>query len=135
MSHFAKILMIKGGGKLTSFKKLTEVMRDSKLWSQTKALYTYLFIRADFKSGLSYPPKHQILTEVNLTEKQYKECLSVLINRGYIEETTKEQTDKDGNKYVIECYNIVGDDPSDATDVKETSKTKASNKDLKTMEV
>ena len=89
-----------------SIKKLNEVFRNPKTWSQTKALYGYLWIRADNKSGLSYPPKKQILSEVNLTEKLYKECLGVLIRNGYIRETTKEMTDKDNKKYTIKAYDL-----------------------------
>ena len=102
-------------------------MRDSKLWSQTKALYSYLWVRADYKSGLSYPPKIQTLNEVNLTDKQYTECLNVLINRGYIIPTTKEGTDKDGNPYTINCFNIVGDDDINTSVVSDT-RQKANNK-------
>ena len=47
---------------MSYFKALTDVMRDNKLWSQTKALYTYYLVRADFKSGLSYPNKPYTIT-------------------------------------------------------------------------
>lgn len=67
----------------TSIKALNEVMRNPKTYSQTKALYSYLWVRADSKSGLSYPPKAQILAEVNLTEKLFNQCLAVLKNNGY----------------------------------------------------
>lgn len=89
-----------------TLKSLNKVMRDSKTYSQTKALYSYLWIRADNKTGLSYPPKEQILSEVNLTETLYKQCLGVLIKNKYIKETTKEMTDKEGNKYTINCYDL-----------------------------
>ena len=82
----------------TSIKTLNEVMRNPKTFSQTKALYSYLWVRADSKSGLSYPPKTQILSEVNLTEKLYNQCLAVLINKGYIKETTITKKDKEGKK-------------------------------------
>lgn len=94
---------------MTSIKMLNVVMRDSKLYAQTKALYSYLWIRADYKSGLSYPPKAQTLSELNLTESLYNQGLKVLENRGYIKATTKEQEDKDGKKYTINCYDIIGD--------------------------
>ena len=89
-----------------SIKRLNEVMRNPKTYSQTKALYSYLWVRADNKSGLSYPPKKQILSEVNLTEKLYNECLGVLLNIGYIRETTKELTDDKGKKYTIKAYDL-----------------------------
>lgn len=125
---------------MSYFKALTDVMRDNKLWSQTKALYTYYLVRTDFKSGLSYPPKSQILTEVNLTDKQFTECLKVLVNRGLLIETPKELTDKDNKPYTITAYKVYGvgndatdnkdvSDVTDTKDVKETSKkVKASNK-------
>ena len=90
----------------TSIKTLNEVMRDSKTYSQTKALYSYLWVRADSKSGLSYPPKEQILSEVNLTEKLYKQCLAVLINKGYIKETIINKTDNKGNNYNINGFDL-----------------------------
>lgn len=90
----------------TSIKKLNEVMRDSKTYSQTKALYSYLWVRADSKSGLSYPPKNQILTEVNLTEKLFNQCKAVLINKGYIKETIITKKDKEGKSYNIDAYDL-----------------------------
>jgi hypothetical protein len=90
----------------TSIKTLNEVMRDSKTYSQTKALYSYLWVRADSKSGLSYPPKTQILSEVNLTEKLYNQCLAVLINKGYIKETTITKKDKEGKTYNINGFDL-----------------------------
>ena len=89
-----------------TLKRLNEVMRDSKTYSQTKALYSYLWIRADRESGLSYPPKKQILSEINLTEDMYKQCLGVLIKKQYIKETTKDNIDKEGRKYTINCYDL-----------------------------
>ena len=81
-------------------------MRDPKTYAQTKALYSYLWVRADYKSGLSYPPKEQILSEINLREDMYKEGLGVLIKKGYIRETTKEMTDKNNKKYTIKAYDL-----------------------------
>lgn len=95
---------------MRSIKMLNVVLRDSKLFAQTKALYSYLWIRADNKSSLSYPPKKQTLTELNLTENLYNQGLKVLESKGYIKPTTKEQEDKDGKKYTINVYNIIGDD-------------------------
>ena len=90
----------------TSIKTLNEVMRNPKTYSQTKALYSYLWVRADSKSGLSYPPKQQILSEVNLTEKLYTQCLAVLINNGYIKETIITKTNNEGKPYNITAYDL-----------------------------
>ena len=90
----------------TSIKTLNEVMRDSKTYSQTKALYSYLWVRADYKSGLSYPPKEQILSEVNLTEKLYKQCLAVLINKGYVKETIINKKDANGKIYNVNAFDL-----------------------------
>ena len=90
----------------TSIKKLNEVMRNPKTYSQTKALYSYLWVRADYKSGLSYPPKEQILKEINLTETLYNQCLNVLKSYQYIRETTKEMTDKNNKKYKIKVFDL-----------------------------
>jgi hypothetical protein len=101
-----------------TLKRLNEVMRDSKTYSQTKALYSYLWIRADRESGLSYPPKKQILSEINLTEDMYKQCLGVLIKKQYIKETTKDNIDKEGRKYTINCYDLNDYSKSDAKEIK-----------------
>lgn len=90
----------------TSIKKLNEVMRNPKTWSQTKALYSYLWVRADYKTGLSYPPKEQILNEINLTEDQFKQCINVLKNYGYVLESTKEMQDKNNKPYTIKVYDL-----------------------------
>ena len=90
----------------TSIKTLNEVMRNPKTYSQTKALYGYLWVRADSKSGLSYPPKAQILSEVNLTEKLYNQCLAVLKNSGYIKEVIITKKDKEGKTYNINAYDL-----------------------------
>lgn len=97
----------------TSIKKLNEVMRNSKTYSQTKALYSYLWVRADYKTGLSYPPKNQILKEVNLTESLYNQCLQILINYGYVKETTKDMTDKEGKPYTIKVFDLNDYDDAD----------------------
>lgn len=101
-----------------TLKRLNEVMRDSKTYSQTKALYSYLWIRADKESGLSYPPKKQILSEINLTEEHYKQGLGVLIKKGYIKETTKDMVDKEGKKYTINCYDLNDYGTSDVKEIK-----------------
>ena len=101
-----------------TLKRLNEVMRDSKTYSQTKALYSYLWIRADKESGLSYPPKKQILSEINLTEDMYKQCLGVLIKKRYIKETTKDKVDKEGKKYTINCYDLNDYSESDTKEIK-----------------
>ena len=90
----------------TSIKRLNEVMRNPKTYSQTKALYSYLWVRADSKSGLSYPPKEQILSEVNLTEKLFSQCLSILKNYDYIRETIITKKDDKGKTYNINAYDL-----------------------------
>ena len=90
----------------TSIKKLNEVMRNPKTYAQTKALYSYLWVRADHKTGLSYPPKKQVIEEVRLTDKMYNECLKILINYGYVRETTKEMQDKENKPYTIKAYDL-----------------------------
>lgn len=94
---------------MTSIKRLNEVMRDPKLYAQTKALYSYLWIRADNKSSLSYPPKEQTLSELNLTEGLYIQGIKVLENRGYITATTKDMIDANNKPYKINCWLIEGD--------------------------
>ena len=114
---------------MTSIKKLNEVMRDPKLYAQTKALYSYLWIRADYKSGLSYPPKEQTLSELNLTEGLYIQGIKVLESRGYITPTTKDMIDANNRAYTINCWYIEGDreskDASDKPKAKKTTKAKA----------
>ncbi len=97
----------------TSIKRLNEVMRNPKTYSQTKALYSYLWVRADSKSGLSYPPKEQILSEVNLTEKLFNQCLAILKNYDYVRDTIITKKDKEGKTYNINAYDLnVYDTPS-----------------------
>lgn len=91
---------------MLSIKKLNEVMRASGMYAQTKALYSYLWTRGDYKSGLSYPPKSQILGELPITEKLYNQGIAVLLNKGYIRETTKECKDKEGKKYTINAFDL-----------------------------
>ena len=91
---------------MTSIKKLNEVMRDPKLYAQTKALYSYLWIRADYKTGLSYPPKAQILSEVNLTESQFNQCLAILKNYNYVRDIIITKKDDKGNNYNINAYDL-----------------------------
>lgn len=99
-----------------SIKRLNEVMRNPKTYSQTKALYSYLWVRADSKSGLSYPPKEQILSEVNLTEKLYNQCLAILKNYGYVKDTIITKKDKEGKTYNINAYDLNVYDASDKKD-------------------
>lgn len=90
----------------TTLKTLNKVMRDSKIFSQTKALYTYLWIRADNKSGLSYPPKEQILKEVNLTEKFFNQGIAVLKSKDYIRDTIITKKDDKGNNYNLVAFDL-----------------------------
>lgn len=92
---------------MTSLKTLNEVMRTPKLYAQTKAIYTYLWIRADNKSGLSYPPRKQMLEEIQLTEPLLKQGLIVLEKQGYIKPMTKELKDKDDKPYTVNGYEII----------------------------
>lgn len=108
---------------MTSIKKLNEVMRDPKLYAQTKALYSYLWIRADYKTGLSYPPKEQTLSELNLTEGLYIQGIKVLESRGFITPTTKDMIDANDRKYTINCWYIEGE--RESKDTKEPTPKKA----------
>ena len=38
-----------------TIKRLNEVMRNPKLYAQTKAIYSYLYVRADNKRDIAYP--------------------------------------------------------------------------------
>ena len=40
-----------------TLKRLNEVMRNPKLYAQTKAIYSYLYVRADHKTNLAYHQK------------------------------------------------------------------------------
>ena len=73
-----------------TIRKLNEVMRNPKLYAQTKALYSYLYVRADHKTNLAYTPKKQLLEELNLTDALFNQGLSVLENKGYIKIGTAE---------------------------------------------
>ena len=106
----------------TSIKTLNEVMRNPKTYAQTKALYSYLWVRADSKSGLSYPPKAQILSEINLTEKLFNQCLAVLKNNGYVRDTIITKKSAEGKTYNINGYDLNYYDTSDASDKLDTTK-------------
>lgn len=117
---------------MTSIKKLNEVMRDPKLYAQTKALYSYLWIRADYKTGYTYPPKEQTLSELNLTEGLYIQGIKVLESRGYIIPTTKSMVDANNNPYTINCWLVVGErETKDIQDTKEQAPTKKAKKTSK----
>ena len=91
-----------------TFKKLSEVLRNPKLYAQTKALYCYLFIRADHKRDIAYPPKNQILQELNLTDKLFTEGLRVLELNNYIKVGTAEGLDAKTNKsYIYTTYTLI----------------------------
>jgi DNA-binding MarR family transcriptional regulator len=91
-----------------TIKKLNEVMRNPKLYAQTKALYSYLYIRADHKTNLSYPPKKQILEELNLTEGLFTQGLAVLEKQGYIKIGTAEGTNKETKEtYTYTTYKLL----------------------------
>lgn len=99
-----------------TIKTLSEVMRNPKLYAQTKALYTYLYIRADYKRSLAYPPKKQIKEELNLTDKMLDEGLSVLSKFKYIEIGTEQGTDKTTSKpYTYTTYKIMDKTPQTET--------------------
>jgi len=111
-----------------SIKTLNEVMRNPKIYAQTKALYSYLWCRADYKSGLAYPPKKQMQQEINLSDNMINEGLGVLEKLGYIEIGTAEGKDKETQKpYTYTTYQLI--DASD--DIKEdTPKQKAKKSKL-----
>lgn len=91
-----------------TLKRLNEVMRNPKLYAQTKALYSYLYVRADHKTNLAYPPKKQLLKELNLTEGLFTQGLVVLENQGYIKTGTAEGKDKETNKpYTYTTYQLL----------------------------
>lgn len=91
-----------------TLKRLNEVMRNPKLYAQTKALYSYLYVRADHKTNLAYPPKKQLLEELNLTERLFTQGLAILENQGYIKTGTVEGKDKETNKpYTYTTYQLL----------------------------
>lgn len=91
-----------------TIKRLNEVMRNPKLYAQTKAIYSYLYVRADHKRDIAYPPKKQILEEIRLTEPLLKQGLAVLEKSGYIKIDTAEGTDKQTNKpYTYTTYTLI----------------------------
>lgn len=90
-----------------TIKRLNEVMRNPKIYAQTKAIYSYLYVRADHKTNLAYPPKKQMLEEINLTEKMIQQGLAVLENQGYIEIGIAEGKDKDNKSYTYTTYKLL----------------------------
>lgn len=91
-----------------TIKKLNEVMRNPKLYAQTKALYSYLYVRADHKTNLAYPPKKQILEELNLTEGLFTQGLAVLEKQGYIKIGIAEGTNKETKEtYTYTTYKLL----------------------------
>ena len=91
-----------------TIKRLNDALRDKRLYAQTKALYSYLYVRADHKTNLAYPPKKQILEELNLTEPLFIQGISVLENRGYIKLGTGTGTNKDtGEQYTYTTYQLL----------------------------
>lgn len=91
-----------------TIKRLNEVMRNPKLYAQTKAIYSYLYVRADHKRDIAYPPKKQMLEEIRLTEPLLKQGLAVLEKSGYIKIGTAEGTDKQTNKpYTYTTYTLI----------------------------
>lgn len=91
-----------------TLKRLNEVMRNPKLYAQTKAIYSYLYVRADHKTNLAYPPKKQMLEEIRLTEPLFMQGIAVLENQGYIKTDTSEGKDKKTNKpYTYTTYQLL----------------------------
>ena len=91
-----------------TIKRLNEVMRNPKLYAQTKAIYTYLFVRADHKTNQAYPPKKQMLDEIHLTESLLKQGIAVLEKQGYIKSEIQESVDKETNKsYTYTIYTLL----------------------------
>lgn len=90
-----------------TLKKLNEVMRNPKLYAQTKAIYSYLYIRADHKTNIAYPPKKQMLEEIRLTEPLFMQGLKVLENNNYIKIDKVEGKDKTGKIYTYTTYTLL----------------------------
>ena len=91
-----------------TLKRLNEVMRNPKLYAQTKALYSYLYVRADHKTNLAYPPKKQLLEELNLTEGLFTQGLAVLEKQGYIKTGTAEGINKKTKEtYTYTTYQLL----------------------------
>jgi DNA-binding PadR family transcriptional regulator len=91
-----------------TIKRLNEVMRNPKLYAQTKAIYSYLYVRADHKTNLAYPPKKQILDEIRLTEPLLEQGLAVLEKQGYIKIGTAEGTNKKTKEtYTYTTYQLL----------------------------
>ena len=91
-----------------TIKMLNKVMRNPKLYAQTKAIYSYLYVRADHKRDLAYPTKQQMLDEIHLTGDLLKTGLGVLEKQGYIKIGTAEGTDKTtGKPYTYTTYQLI----------------------------
>ena len=91
-----------------TLKRLNEVMRNPKLYAQTKAIYSYLYVRADHKTNLAYPPKKQMLEEIRLTEPLFMQGISVLENQGYIKTGTAEGINKKTKEtYTYTTYQLL----------------------------
>ena len=91
-----------------TLKRLNEVMRDPKLYAQTKAIYSYLYVRADHKTNLAYPPKKQMLEEIRLTEPLFMQGIAVLENQGYIKTGTAEGINKETKEtYTYTTYQLL----------------------------
>lgn len=94
-----------------TIKKLNEVMRNPKLYAQTKAIYSYLYVRADHKTNMAYPQKKQMLDEIRLTEPLFMQGLKVLENSNYIKIGTAEGKDKKtGEPYTYTTYTLIDAD-------------------------
>ena len=91
-----------------TLKMLSKAMRDPKLYAQTKAIYSYLYVRADHKRDIAYPPKKQMLEEIRLTEPLLQQGLAVLEKSGYIKIGTAEGIDQKTNKpYTYTTYTLL----------------------------
>ena len=91
-----------------TLKRLNEVMRNPKLYAQTKAIYSYLYVRADHKTNLAYPPKKQMLEEIRLTEPLFMHGIAVLENQGYIKTGTAEGINKETKEtYTYTTYQLL----------------------------
>ena len=91
-----------------TIKMLNEVMRNPKLYAQTKAIYSYLYVRADHKTNLSYPSKQQMRDEIRLTDNLLTEGLRILENNAYIRQEIKTGKDaKTGKEYTYSVYTLI----------------------------
>lgn len=67
-----------------SIKQLNKVMRCRELNTTAKALYSYLYVRADYKTNKAYPTQKQIKYELGIAQSTLTNNLNILIAKGLI---------------------------------------------------